>query len=248
MNQDYYEKVYYRWQVEARGICTDQRLRTHLIGTIISLDENVGGFIPQDRSIPCLDLGCGFGKWLYYLKSRGFINVRGVDLDPRQVELATSVGLPAEIMDAHSAVAQCSDLGLVIAWDLIEHMDKNDAVRLLENAHAALRPGGLIFLHVPCADGFFGAHDWCNDFTHRWSATSNMLSQLLRTVGFAKVHIIDPSMPPFARGIKRQLLLANRKILRRGFSLFARALGIVPPAVWANSQIVLGWKKGNTLE
>jgi SAM-dependent methyltransferase len=239
---EYYEQVSYSYQTIARGLLNAQDLRTTFERMAAAYDETVGPLLPVDRSTPCLDLACGYGNWLYYLQKKGFTHTRGVDLDPKQVELARALGLPAEIDDIRGALTETSKFGLISAFDLVEHLEKSTAVRLLQQAHAALLPGGLLVLQCPCADGFTGSHDICNDLTHKWGASSNMLNGLLKAVGFGEVRIIDATLPPFPRGLKRRLLAVSRKAARKVLQLMMRAAGVKPPAIWSNSQIALAWK------
>lgn len=132
---------------------------------------------------------------------------------------------------------------MVSAFDLIEHLDKNDAVRLLESAVIALRDDGMLIIQCPCADGFSGAHDLCNDLTHRWAPSSNMLRQLLMTVGFKRVQLIDMTLPPYPQGMQRKLMMTTRKVLRKLTVLWLRLIGVHPPRVWSNSVVAIAWKR-----
>jgi SAM-dependent methyltransferase len=239
---EYYEQVCYSYQTVGRGVLTAPDLERTFERMALSYDETVGPFLPADRATPCLDLACGYGNWLYYLRKKGFTNMRGLDLDPKQVELAKALNLPAEIGDIRDALTGASTFGLISAFDLIEHLEKSTAVRMLQQIHASLLPGGVLILQCPCADGFTGAHDICNDMTHKWGASSNMLNGLLRAVGFGEVRIIDTSMAPFPQGAKRKFLRLIRKLVRAGLQITLRAGGVKPPAVWSNSQIAVAWK------
>src|SRR2546425_7732524 len=50
-------------------------------------------WIPEDRSIKILDLGCGYGALLYFLKAAGYCNLKGIDVSPEQVTVAKQLGL-----------------------------------------------------------------------------------------------------------------------------------------------------------
>src|SRR5271154_4778781 len=50
-------------------------------------------FIPPDKSIRIVDLGCGYGAVLQVLQEQGYLNSSGVDTSPQQVELAASLGI-----------------------------------------------------------------------------------------------------------------------------------------------------------
>src|SRR5688572_20960360 len=48
---------------------------------------------PADRHIRVLDLGCGHGSLLSFLKKHGYTNVAGVDTSREQVALAHRLGV-----------------------------------------------------------------------------------------------------------------------------------------------------------
>ncbi len=239
---EHYEQVYYSFQVEGRGVHNAQDLEQRFLAICKSYDELVGPLLPTDKSIKCLDLACGYGNFLYYLMKQGFPNAIGIDLDERQVALARLIQLDVRLQDVREAFDEHNNLGLVSAFDLIEHLDKNDAVSLLQQIHRSLEDGGVLVLQCPCTDGFTGAHDMTNDLTHRWSPSSNMLSQLLRSVGFSKVQIIDLSMPPFPQTFWRKAALGVRRAVRFMLGFFFKLAGINAPRVWSNSQIAVAWK------
>lgn len=241
-NLEYYEQIYYGSQVEGRNLTTPSDLKRAFDVMCREYEEAIGGYLPNDRSAKCLDLACGYGNFLYYLQRQGFSQSAGVDLDERQVALAKSLGLDAKVEDASQALDGATNYSLVSALDLVEHLDKNVAVRLLQKIHSSLKPGGVLVLRCPCTDGFTGAHDMTNDLTHRWSPSSNMLGQLLRTTGFGRVRIVDISLPPFPSTIRRRLMMEVRRLLRRCLAVAFKVVGVETPRVWSNSQYAVAWR------
>jgi SAM-dependent methyltransferase len=239
---EYYEKVYYSRQVEGRGLTSPQDLKRAFDAMADHYNEVLLPLLPPSHDAACLDLACGYGNFLYYLRQRGYSQAQGVDLDPRQANLARSLHLHVEVLDAQTALARGQQFDLISTFDLIEHLDKNAAVRLLEAAHLALRPDGRLIVQCPCADGFTGCHDLCNDLTHKWAPTSNMLGQLLRTVGFRDVRIIDLSLPPFPNRMSRRIKYALRHFARKCFSIQLKILGIKPPSIWSNSVLAVAFR------
>lgn len=49
--------------------------------------------LPGDRQQPILDLGCGWGGFLSFLKAEGYTNLVGVDSSPQQIAIAQRLGL-----------------------------------------------------------------------------------------------------------------------------------------------------------
>ena len=53
----------------------------------------ISDHIPADQTLEIVDLGCGHGVYVYFLKKAGYKNVSGVDISQEQVELAHSLGI-----------------------------------------------------------------------------------------------------------------------------------------------------------
>ena len=51
------------------------------------------GVMPQDKGAVILDIGCGAGHFLYYLKKEGFENFLGIDISVRSVRNFLRKGL-----------------------------------------------------------------------------------------------------------------------------------------------------------
>jgi 2-polyprenyl-3-methyl-5-hydroxy-6-metoxy-1,4-benzoquinol methylase len=45
-------------------------------------ERNYARHLPADKAVPILDLGCGNGMLLEWLRSKGYSNLVGVDLKP----------------------------------------------------------------------------------------------------------------------------------------------------------------------
>jgi SAM-dependent methyltransferase len=122
-----------------------------------------------------LDVGSGIGRNLGAL-SPGSV---GVDHNPKAVALARSMGYKAftvqEFLDDESAVPAAFD-GLLIAH-VVEHMNREQALRLLGDYLPFVRPGGTVFLVCPQERGY------ASDPTHVWFAQDTDLAALVGTLG-----------------------------------------------------------------
>jgi SAM-dependent methyltransferase len=236
---EYYEGFYYGYQVKGRGLETAKQLKPAFEIMANNYESLFLPLLPEDRQVRCVDLACGYGNFLYALREFGFRDVVGFDLDQAQVALARELGLDARIGDACELIKNQTNLGLISALDLIEHLDKNTAVKLLEDMYKSLAPNGVILIRCPCADGFTGSHDICNDLTHRWGATSNMFGQLLRAVGFTEVRIIDETIQAYPRRWGAKLKNNLRIVSRSLASPVLAVLGIKAPNIWSNSMFAV---------
>ena len=63
--------------------------------------------LPTRKDAAILDLGCGYGKFLYFLQNEGYTETRGIDLNPQQLEVARSLGVRnVECCEAHGVPGQ----------------------------------------------------------------------------------------------------------------------------------------------
>jgi SAM-dependent methyltransferase len=122
-----------------------------------------------------LDVGCGIGRNLGVLQAGSV----GVDHNTEAVGLARSMGYDAytvqDFLDGELAVPAAFD-GLLLAH-VVEHMDREQALRLLGDYLPFVRPGGRVFLVCPQERGY------ASDPTHVWFARDTELAELLETLG-----------------------------------------------------------------
>ena len=150
--------------------------------------HHLRGWFPAGKDARIVDLGCGSGRLLYLFKALGYSDIHGVDISPEQVALARQVvtdvveGDIAEYLDGHVAA-----FDLITAIDLIEHLTKSEAARMLEKCFASLRPGGRLIIQTPNGDSPFVGAVRYGDFSHELCLTPRSLSYLLRLSGFEGV-------------------------------------------------------------
>lgn len=148
-------------------------------------------FLPADKGARLADLGCGYGSFLYFLRAEGYGNAWGVDVSPEQIETARNLGISnvvqgdcGEFLERHPGEFDC-----LTAFDLLEHLPKNETLSLLQAAHRALKPGGRLILRTPNADGPFGAKILYSDFTHEQAFTPRSIRQVLAAAGFSEIEV-----------------------------------------------------------
>lgn len=139
--------------------------------------------LPRDSRI--LDIGCGPGYMLGYLKSQGFSNSIGIDLSQEQIDIAKSLGHNAEYANAFDfLVSNPSTFDLIIAFDFFEHFSKSELRRLLRLIYESLRPNGKLILQTPNGTGLFAGFIIYGDLTHETILSPQSLHQLLTLAGF----------------------------------------------------------------
>jgi len=138
-----------------------------------------------------LDLGCGRGEFLTLLRDRG-ISARGIDANPEMAEVCRARGLDVRHGDALTYLVSLPDdsLGGLVALQVVEHLEPEYLVRLVETAHAKLRPGSLIVLetiNAACWVAFF--ESYIRDITHVRPLHPDTLKFLVVAAGFERVDV-----------------------------------------------------------
>src|SRR5438874_2176394 len=124
-------------------------------------------WLPDDSKAAVLDVGCGGGRLLHFLKERRYARISGVDISPEQIQLARQVSPQVEESDAVTFLMQRPEAyDLIIGLDIVEHFDKDEAITFLDACYGALKPHGRLILQTPNADSPWGTTHRYNDFTH----------------------------------------------------------------------------------
>jgi len=179
---------------------------------------------PPDRTSKILDLGCGDGGFLHALRQHGYTDLAGIDRSPEQVAVAarrgeTSVRLGDVLVEASTLPDASHDV--IIAFDVIEHLKREELLVLADNVRRALRPGGRWVLHMPNAESPFFGRIRYGDVTHEQAFTRGSLRQVLLAAGFAEVRCYEDA--PVVHGVKSAARFAVWKMIRLGLRVYLAA-------------------------
>jgi SAM-dependent methyltransferase len=120
-----------------------------------------------------LEVGFGNGGLMAYCKSLGH-SVVGTEANAQLVAVAQSSGhavFGAEFLD------ECApgSFDLIIALDVIEHIEPSLTVPFVQACHRALKPGGRLLLRFPNGDSPFSVSNFNADVTHfNWISADKM--------------------------------------------------------------------------
>lgn len=181
-------------------------------------------WLPADRNDACVDIGCGTGEFLYFLRQQGFTSVTGVDLSAEELQVARALGTESVhcgYATDYLASATPGSLGLVSAFNFFEHLTKNEILELLPLIHRALKPGGRLIAVTPNGLSPFSGATRYWDFSHETGFTPASWRQLARLAGYSQVAFEDYGpLPHSLRG-------AVRTLLWRGLTLGIHAISYV---------------------
>jgi 2-polyprenyl-3-methyl-5-hydroxy-6-metoxy-1,4-benzoquinol methylase len=173
--------------------------------------------LPSNKSIKICDIGCGYGRLLIGLRTRGYIHLHGVDQNLSAVEWCRKSGFTVTQMEINDFVNQehIDRQDFVIMSHVLEHLYKDSIISVLTKIKKnILVPGGSIIIMVPNAQSATGCYWAYEDFTHSTLFTAGSLGYVLRAAGFQTIEFIDPYCTAGlskSRAIARKLLLSLYK-------------------------------------
>jgi SAM-dependent methyltransferase len=206
IEHNYRERIYGRY-VTARDRPLAPGSLEGLGPRLHSFQKIIERHFPRDRNAVILELGCGHGAFLYAMHRAGYKSARGVDGAHEQVRAARELGITGveqgDVMSTLATTASAS-LDVVVAFDLLEHFTKDELIHLI--------------IHVPNAEGPFGARIRYGDFTHEVAFTTVSVAQLLKASGFASVRCYEDE--PVPHGLKSAARFILWKVIRAGLLLY----------------------------
>mgnify|MGYP002623752612 CR=1 FL=1 len=165
------------------------------------------GWLPDNPHAPMIDLACGSGRLLHLYKQLGYDNLAGVDISPEMVHVARQVSDRVEQGDVIETVRRRpGHYQLISAFDLIEHLTKNELLDLLGGCFDALAPGGRLILHTTNADSPMFTQIQYGDFSHEQCFSTAGLRRVLTLSGFEAVEFRERG--PLPIGIRGRIRCA----------------------------------------
>ncbi len=134
-----------------------------------------------------LEIGCGTGLFLAYLKEKGVADFLGIDRDEKLRGF-----IPASALDHFQAedVSAYLESGAggrrfnrIVLFDVLEHFTADEGAGLLKGLSGLLRPEGRILVKVPNMASPWGAKYQYGDLTHKAAYTPSSLRQLALAAG-----------------------------------------------------------------
>jgi SAM-dependent methyltransferase len=174
--------------------------------------------LPKAKGARILDVGCGYGEFLYFLQRAGYRHSCGIDLDSEHINIARGLGVRrVHHADAREFLRSPHEYDFISAIDVLEHFPRHEVIDLLECARRALKPGGRFLCQVPNLAAFY-APLFYMDFTHQTPFTASSLKQVLELAGFVNLRVFP--MGPVAHGLRS----AARSLLWKGVTSVLSAI------------------------
>jgi 2-polyprenyl-3-methyl-5-hydroxy-6-metoxy-1,4-benzoquinol methylase len=149
---------------------------------------------------PIVDLACGRGELLELLREKGMA-ASGADPDDELVDVASALGLPAEVGDSDEALAGAEDgsLGAVVMLRAVERLAGEAMIDLVAVAASKVRSGGVVLLEVLDPELAASLRTASRDPRHVRLYHPECLAFLFREAGFADVVVERGTAPERCR-------------------------------------------------
>lgn len=194
------------------------------------------------------ELGYGNGTFAGWVRNAGGFWV-GREAIPELQQRAAQAGFDVIAADSSfSSACGSAKLDLIVAFDVIEHLEL-DAIRsFLSDAKEALRPGGLLLVRFPSGDSPFSGAFYYADLTHRTLLGSIAARQLAMEAGLEAYQVRSPVLPVRGLGpVRAARRMAVRLMQTLAFSFVRHVLiGEGNAVVSANMVVVLRKEEGQT--
>ena len=161
--------------------------------------RHLRNWLQDNKNSTILDVGCGTGEDIAFYLSKGYKNVSGVDLSVSQLNYAKSLGAEikeGEILDTLNNTPKNS-FDLISAYDVIEHLTKDEVLDFLSLTYKSLSHEGALILRTPNASSLFASNLRYGDFTHELSFSPECLEMLMKSAGYKNIELREIDPVPF---------------------------------------------------
>jgi len=177
------------------------------------------------RSLKVGEVGFGNGAFAAWARQEGGMWV-GREANPELRQRAAAAGFQV-IGEGEPFSAGFGPLDLLVAFDVLEHLELEGIRAFLREANAVLRLGGLLVFRVPSGDSPFSGVYFRGDCTHRTLLGSSAVRQLALEAGLEVVQVRAPALAVTGLGPVR--------LLRRTMVRFLQAM-----AFWFIRNVLMG--------
>lgn len=207
-----YRKIFYKHYASTKSVTED---KAHIMSGKEFLMYVIKHYFPTQQQSKIVELGCGSGTLLYCAKNMGYQDLIGFDISEEQIQIAHARGLNQIYSnDAFSAIKTFphDSVDVIVSFDIIEHMTKNEAIAFSQGVYQILKRGGRWIIHTINAESPFFGRIRYGDFTHENAFTKSSIQQLLTVSGFQKISCHEDC--PVIHGLKSMIRFILWKILR----------------------------------
>jgi len=155
-------------------------------------------FLPVNKTARILDIGCGLGHFLEYMKSNDYNNFLGVDIAKEQIDHCRKhVTRSVQLINNLNAFLKenKNSFDFILMNDVIEHVQKEEIIETLSLVLASLKKDGKVLIRTVNLKNRWGMAVRYMDFTHTTGFTEESIKQAMLTAGFKNVSLVSEIHP-----------------------------------------------------
>lgn len=172
--------------------------------------KNLLNFLPKDKLSKIVDLGCGQGHFLNFLKSEGYNNFLGVDLVKENIAICKKLGLNSKIGDIFLELKKSRGSKVFVLSNLLEHFSHKDIIKILNLMYKYLDKKGKCLIIIPNCNNVNGLATYFSDVTHKSALTEKSFTDLIRKTKFKKFNFHNVIVYPNIFLLDESIFLYNR--------------------------------------
>ena len=113
------------------------------------------------KDLSILDLGCGTGGLLYYLRKKKFTNLQGIDYSDASIYFSKlrNLNVQKASIDDIANLFEGQNFDVIICNDVFYCLDKTQIVNTLQNISSLLKTDGIFLSNNNSFNIFYGTHD-----------------------------------------------------------------------------------------
>lgn len=176
----------------------------------LSLKTFLTPVLPQDKNAKFLEIGCGVGFTLFFLKQQGYTNYFGIDISSEAIEICRQhVTQNVECIDALLFLREKEKINekfdMIFVFDTLEHFEKHEIIEIMQLSYSLLAANGKLVIKVGNMANLTANHLAYQDFTHKTGFTEESLKYLYSLAGFGECNILEQQPKRFISKIKKAL-------------------------------------------
>lgn len=148
--------------------------------------ELIPQLVESLKGLKILELGCGIGGFLFYLRKENHVDFLGVDNSDEQLSYCKKY-VSEKVINEDALVFLSKNTikyDLIVLFDFIEHIDHDRVINFLYLIFRSLTTNGKVVIRTPNMSIPLGLHNRYIDFTHQTGFTEHSLQQVLVEAGF----------------------------------------------------------------